>query len=197
MIGLDLDGVCYAFDKTVRWMLSQRIRARGEQPPASLSVAASTWDSTMESVSSSDWAWVWSGAIEEGLYRYGHVISGAIQGVQALNNLGDVYVITSRPKMAVHDTLTWLAFMFDKSPLAGVTIQSNGQKKSQANPVPDVYIDDAVHVVNEILDNTQSRVVLFDQPWNQDAPLSHRLYRAVGWTEVVKIAAMLKEAKNG
>jgi len=196
LIGLDLDGVCYNWDKTVRYMLRQRIMAKGANPPASLSVAAISWDSTKEAVTPEDWRWVWAEAIDLGLYRYGHVITGAIEGVQALNNLGDVVVITHRPKSAVHDTLAWLGFMFNRVPLSGVIIHSNGQAKSQVESQPDVYIDDAVHVADDVLDNTQSSVILFDQPWNQNARPSSRLYRAIGWPQVVKIAEFIKEAND-
>lgn len=195
LFGLDLDGVAYEWEKTARYMLRERIRTRGETPPPELSVASSGWNSIQQIVSREDWDWLWTGAIKNGLYRYGHVVTGAIEGVRALNNLGDVIAITHRPKAAVHDTLTWLSFMFDKAPLAGVVIQSNGQKKSEVKPRPDVYIDDAVHVANDVLLNTWSQVILFDQPWNQEAGPAMHLYRAVGWDEVVKIATMLKEAK--
>lgn len=197
LFSLDLDGVAYEWDKTARYMLRRRISARGENPPPQLSVASNHWNAIQEVVSTSDWEWLWTGAIKDGLYRYGHVVTGAIEGVQALNNLGDVVAVTHRPKAAVHDTLTWLSFMFDKAPLAGVHIQSNGQKKSEVVPRPDAYIDDAIHVAKDILLHTDSSVILFDTPENQDAPLSVKLYRAVGWQEVVKIATMLKEAKYG
>lgn len=196
LFGLDLDGTVYEWDKTARYMLRERIKAKGANPPAELSVASRGWDTIMEVVSEDDWKWLWTDAIREGLYRYGHVITGAIEGVRALNGLGDVMAITHRPKLAVHDTLTWLSFMLDKSPLSGVVIQSNGQKKSEVNPRPDIYIDDATHVADDIIGTTSSSVILFDQPWNQNfGLLSPRLYRAVGWQEVVKIATMLKEAK--
>lgn len=200
LFGLDLDGVCYQFEKTARYMLRKRISDRGVNPPAELSVASRGWNAIRDVLENADlaadWEWLWAEAVGQGLFRYGHVVTGAIEGVQALNELGEVVVVTHRPKAAVHDTLTWLSFMFDKAPLAGVHIQSNGQKKSEVNPRPAIYIDDATHVADDIISNTSSSVILFDQPWNQDfGLLSPRLYRAVGWQEVIKIATMLKEAK--
>lgn len=185
LIGLDLDGVCYKWDETARYMLRQRIMAKGANPPAELFFPSQTYNSIQEIVSPGDWKWLWTGAISEGLYRYGHVVNGAIEGVRELNLLGDVVVITHRPQAAVHDTLAWLTFMFDKAPLTGVVIQSNGQGKSAVTPTPDIYIDDMPHVANDILLNTASQMVLFDQPWNQGFEPSARLVRAKGWRDVV------------
>lgn len=197
-IGLDLDGVCYKFESTARYMLRRRILDRGETPPIELSDVSRYWDWIKTYSTKADWAWLWSGAIEEGLYRYGHVVTGAIEGAQAISRLGSTTVITARPKGAVHDTMAWLELMLNKVPLAGVVIQSDGQKKSEV-PGIDVYIDDAKHNLEELLDNTEASVIQFVQPWNEDFEPRNllqgaRLFRAYSWTEVVGWVTRLKEA---
>lgn len=193
LIGLDLDGVCYHYDRTARYMLRRRIFDRGEVVPEELKVPSTYWNSIQGHVSDEDWDWLWSDGVKAGLFRYGHVVGGSIEGVQELSNLGDVIAITARPKEAVHDTLVWLSTMFDKAPLSGLVIQSFGQRKSEVRPVPHVYIDDAVHNSNDILCNTNATVVLYDDPQNYGYPESRRVIRARGWREVVDIVAKLRE----
>jgi len=195
IIGLDLDGVCYHYDRTARYMLRRRIEDRGELVPAVLFEPSATWDAVENAVSAEDFRWLYDEGVYNGLFRYGHVVGGAIEGIQALNELGDVVAITARPKQAVHDTIVWLATMFDKAPLAGLNIQSHGQRKSQVSPTPDIYIDDAIHNVEDILANTDSKVVLFSQPWNEAADIDGvRARRAVGWRETVDL---VRDAKAG
>lgn len=196
LIGLDIDGVCYTYDRSARYMLRERLARRGDPVPPELFTPSISWNSVEDVVSPEDWKWLYSGGVEEGLFRYGDVVGGAIYGVQDLNELGDVIAITSRPKQAVHDTLVWLSTMFDKAPLAGLHILSHGQKKSEVRPRPNIYIDDAMHNIDEILLNTPShvRAILFDQPWNQGYEADRligrsRWRRAYGWPDVVRLVA--------
>jgi 5'(3')-deoxyribonucleotidase len=195
-IGLDLDGVCYEWSATAQYMIRERMVARGAVPPAELWETPKYWDWIENYTPAEDWAWLWSRGIEEGLYRYGHCVKGAIGGAQAISKLGDTTIITARPKAAVHDTMAWLELMFNRVPLAGVVIQSDGQKKSEVEC--DVYIDDAKHNLEDLLDNTDAMVIQFVQPWNEDfEPRSllqtSRLFRAYNWREVVTYVKNLKE----
>ena len=198
-IGLDLDGVAYDWDKTARYMMRQHYINTGRPVPVELNIPAQSWDWINYAVEPDDWKWLWTEGIAEGLFRYGHIVKGAIEGVQELNELGEVTVITSRPKAAVHDTLVWLSTMFDKAPISGLVIQTErDQKKSDVVPVPDVYIDDALHNARDILELTKSEVVLFNQPWNTNSILEHsRLTRANRWAEVIAEVRSIRENKNG
>jgi 5'(3')-deoxyribonucleotidase len=177
-------------------MMRQRFKNTGRVIPPQLCEPSTSWDHIMDAVTPRDWQWLWTEGVANGLFRYGNVITGAIEGVQELNELGDVVSITSRPKAAVHDTLVWLSTMFDKAPLSGLVIQTNKeQRKSDVIPEPDVYIDDALHNAKDVLDNTDSKIILFDQPWNQGGPPDNsRLIRVSGWTAVIQA---VKEIKNG
>jgi 5'(3')-deoxyribonucleotidase len=197
-IGLDLDGVCYRYESTARYMIRRRMQERGLAVTPELYEVSRYWDWIKAYASKDDWKWLWSGAIEEGVYRYGHVVEGAIEGAQAISRLGDTTIITARPKGAIHDTMAWLELMFNRVPLAGVVIQSDGQKKSEV-PDIDVYIDDAKHNLEDLLDNTDAMVIQFVQPWNEDfevkSPLKGtRLFRAYNWREIVTYVENLKES---
>lgn len=198
-IGLDLDGVCYQWESTARYMVRQRMLARGETPPPELYRRFQHWDWLKEYSTPDDWKWLWNeGITEGGVYRYGHVVEGAIDGVRELTSIADVTIVTSRPKIAVHDTMAWLGLMFDKCPLAGVAIQSDGQKKSEVKPCPDIFIDDAKHNFDDMLDNTESAIIQYWQPWNADykirRPLhSSRLFPANDWRDVVQQVKRLND----
>lgn len=165
-IGLDLDGVCYEWEKTARYMLRRRILDRGDVCPGPLLVESQHWDWIQQHVSANDWKWLWSEGVEQGLFRYGHVVKGAIEGTTALANLGEVFVVTARPREAYGDTLAWLAFMFDKVPIAGVHFTP-----AKINAGADLYIDDHVENVQTLLAHGKA-CVLFDREWNRRANLS-------------------------
>lgn len=196
LIGLDLDGVCYNFEKTARYMIRKRMESRGETPAPEMHQVSQNWDWISSHCPPEDWAWLWNEGAKHGLFRYGHAVHGAIDGVVELAKLGDIIAITARPKAAVHDTLAWLAMMFDQSPLAGVVIQSHDQKKSAVDPVPDVYIDDGVHNYADILENTNSWMIQFQQPWNNSyfVPFKYanRFLRAKGWAQTVECVKYTK-----
>jgi 5'(3')-deoxyribonucleotidase len=195
-IGLDLDGVCYQWEKTARYMLRRRIVGRGEVCPGALLQESPHWNWIEENVSQEDWAWLWSEAVKQGLFRYGHVVSGAIEGTTQLAALGEVFVVTARPKEAYGDTLAWLAFMFDKVPIAGVHFTT---RKIDANA--DIYIDDHVDNVTPLLSSGKA-CVLFDRAWNrrqwprrygQGVAVAPFFERAATWHGVVDAVARFKE----
>ena len=101
-----------------------------------------------------------------GLFRHGHLYPGTIKAIRRLSELGDVIVITHRPKHAVHDTLAWLAYQ--NLPLSGIHILTGQEPKSSAEPKCDAYLDDKIENCFDLHHNTQARLVaLMDRPWNQ------------------------------
>src|SRR5688572_21456774 len=154
-IGLDLDGVVYNWDKTARYMLrtmrgypkhdprcgedeefdlviKPRKGAYPEYPCsgcAPLAYPAKHWDYIKDNVKPEDEDWLWRDGVKLGLFRYGHLYSGAIEGVRELATIGDIVVITKRPKSAVQDTLDWLSYL--KLPFAEIhMLHEPGAKKS-------------------------------------------------------------------
>lgn len=178
-IALDLDGVCYHWEKTGRYLL------RTQRGCSHLIYPSTDWDYIKRMVDAEDWDWLWSEGVELGLFRYGHVITGAIEGVRELKARGhEVLVVTHRPSSAVQDTLDWLSYV--RFEPAEVHILSDGRPKSS---VPaDIYIDDRPENIVEVLASTEADALLFDQPWNQDKYVqydSHRFHRAKGWDQVL------------
>src|SRR5688572_5241981 len=137
-IGLDLDGIVYNWDKTVRYMLRTM---KGYPREGPLGHEALHWDYIQENVKPEDWKWVWSEAIDLGLFRYGHLYTGAIEAVRNLADFADVVVITSRHPRATKDTLDFLAYL--KLPFREIHIL--GRELKSSVPVCDLYIDDGPH----------------------------------------------------
>lgn len=189
-IGLDLDGVVYHWDRIARYMLRRRYEATGRAVPLELYSESMTWYWIKDYVESEDWAWLWAEGPKLGLFRYGHVVKGAVDGARLLAELGNVVVVTARPKVAAHDTLAWLSFMLDKVPLAGIHILGD-EPKSSVRPLPDIYIEDSPDQVSDLVNNTGSEVVVFDRPFNRDVPSVARIHRARGWGEVVQVVREL------
>lgn len=187
-IGLDLDGVVYKFTDTYRYMMNKH-RGVGMPPVEDFWYG---WDAADQFTTEEDREWVWTEGIRLGLFRYGHLYKGAIEGVTALAEVAEVHVITSRPQAAVEDTLAFLAYT--RLPLAGVNILSGGEAKSSIRPEFDIYIDDGLHNIVDLMDNTEADVLVFDQPWNrnsEDLGSNVEAWRVYGWEDTVAVVNFL------
>lgn len=169
-IAVDLDGVCYEFDRTARYMLREY---KNEELGPSTS-----WDSMEDAIGPELWRWLFSEGIELGLFRYGHVTRGAIVGLRALADAGHTLLVVShRPALAVPDTLAWLAYQ--QLPWSEIHILSNGEAKSS---VPaDVLIDDRPENIRD-WERAGREGILVDRSHNQDYVVP---CRAKDWREVV------------
>jgi 5'(3')-deoxyribonucleotidase len=133
IIAVDLDGTSYEYHTAYCYMartyLDVDIRAEDWL----------TWDYPEEVLTTQEelW-WMDNEAPKLGLYRYGHIMKGAIIGIRKLAEKHDVIVITHRPRSAVADTLAWLVYA--NLPLSGVHILSDGQAKTSVEY--DLLIDD-------------------------------------------------------
>jgi 5'(3')-deoxyribonucleotidase len=190
-IALDVDGVCYSFDSCARYLL------RTERGYKNLIYPSTDWDYIERMVEPRDWEWLWTEGVSLGLFRYGHVVTGAIEGVRKLRRLGDVVFVTHRPTVAVQDTLDWLSYA--RFEPAGVHILSENQPKTS---VPaDVYIDDRrENLAAVMLSGSGADAVCFDQPHNQgNIPGDNqpRFWRAIGWPRVVEICTVIKNRGSG
>lgn len=185
-IAVDLDGTVYEWDKTARYLLRRRFHERNESVPYELMHPSQEWDSAKETVPEEDWEWLWAGGIREGLFRCGHIVHGARDGVAALTRAGhDVLFVTKRPRRAARDTLGWVSLMFGDLPILGVMVLDGGEPKSSVRPPPDVFVDDNPHIISDVLKHTYAEAILFDQPWNRRVSETDRLTRARRWTDVV------------
>ena len=184
-VGLDVDGVMYQFQKTALYMLNSM---------KGYDLKLEDWDRwnwPKEVVANNDWQWLWTGGVKDGLFRYGHLYKGTIEGVRALAGIGDVVIITSRPSNAIQDTLDWISYL--KLPFTETHILSAGKPKSQVKC--DIYVDDKPENIDDFLANTAGHPLLWDRPWNQGVNPSYRIApydRVSSWAEVLAVARELK-----
>ena len=178
-IAIDLDGVIYHWDKTARYMLRTQRGCKGLNKPSP------HWNYIEEQVSEDDWEWLWTEGVRLGLFRYGHLITGAIEGVRALATAGHtLVVVTHRPVYAVKDTVDFLSYI--DLPFDGYHILSNGEPKSTVRA--DVLIDDKPSNVIQWASQYRNALI-FSQPWNQNANfLGYDLDigRVLDWPDAVR-----------
>lgn len=177
--GLDVDGVLYKFNHTGQYMLAKRegLADREDLQPWRI-------DEYDHGRPRTDWEWLLEPPQANKVFRHGHLYGGAIEFVEALSKLGDVHLITKRPKAGVQATLDWVAFQ--ELPIAGLSIIGLDEHKSEIKC--DAYIDDSPANIQELLDNTPHNVplILLDRPWNQDYghPFDG-VYRAMSFDDVI------------
>lgn len=190
LIAVDVDGVLYCWDRTARYMLREKYRREGREVPEGLYEPAQHWYGIKETVEKQDWNWLWEEGVDQGLFRHGDIMSGAIFGMQGLAEFADLMIVTSRPQQAVYDTMSWLTHhLRGHVPLVGIDILSHGQPKSGVHPAPDILIDDGPHNLVDWVENTDAAFVLFDQPWNKDVETGGYagVTRGYGWKDTVEV----------
>jgi len=167
-IGVDIDGVLYEWSKTSRYLLREVLPGSPYPKTGPLGQESTHWNYIQDNVSPEHWKWLWTEGVRLGMYRHGHLVHGAVQGVRDLVAAGhDIAIISHRPKFAVNDTLAWLTM--HQLPLAGLHLLTNEEPKSYVKPMCDVYVDDKWDNVMDLARNTPAKLVaLFDQPWNQE-----------------------------
>lgn len=191
-IAVDLDGVLYEWSKTARYMLREY---KGHSVSGPMGAESTSWDYIMHHVPAADWKWLWTEGINLGLFRYGHVVTGAQTAVRSMRDLGhSVIVVTHRPKEAVPDTIAWLDMLM--KPDAGVVfdgihILTSGEPKSSVNF--DVLIDDKASNLEDAVGHAR-KGILFDREWNQGAKPAGT-ERAYGWKDAVRIVREMSWAK--
>jgi 5'(3')-deoxyribonucleotidase len=163
-VALDVDEVLYSWQRTARYLL--RNLYNGTVMDYDLSKDFAQWVIATQ-IGEKAYRWLFDEGVKLGLFRHGHVITGAMLGVRALKAAGfDLVVVTHRPENAVGDTLAWLNFHFgreDPFPFAGVSILSGGEPKTSV--AWDIIVDDSPANIDEAF--TKGRVgVQFAAAWN-------------------------------
>lgn len=188
-VAVDCDGVLYSWDSTARHMLRRYLSEMEKPAIPGLLEPSRYWSAIRDMVGNEAWDWLWSHGVEQGLFRNGHIIKGALDSLRILAKRHEVILVTSRPKNAVMDTLEWVSFMLRGVDISGVHVLHQGQKKTT---IPwDVLIDDGLHNIQDALDAGR-RAVMFSQPWNASALVDdwlkgRPLVRVAGWGEVLEI----------
>lgn len=162
---LDADGVMYEWDRTARYMLREVLPNSPYADRAHpLFEESKHWNWVQEHIEPKHWRWLWKEGVALGLFRHGHLYPGTVKAVRKLATLGELTLITSRPKTAVGDTLAWAAY--NQFPISDIRILSSGEKKSSVRPHCDIYLDDRVENVLDLAGNTDAVVCLWRRPWN-------------------------------
>jgi len=183
-IAVDLDGVLYEWDKTARFMLRHYKNYASSGP---MGQAATSWNYIEEHVAPADWKWLWTEGVDLGLFRYGHVVTGAQSAIRDMRTAGNtVVVVTQRPSAAVPDTIAWLD-LFQKKEAGvlfdGIHILTNGEPKHTVQA--DVLIDDKASNLEAWVGHGR-KGILFDSPLNQGAKPAGT-ERAYGWHDATRI----------
>jgi len=190
-IAIDLDGVVYEWSKTARYMLRTY---RGYDANGPMGRESTHWDYIKENVEPQDWDWLWTEAIDLGLFRYGHLVQGAVVGIRDLAKQGHRLVVaTARPTRAVPDTLAWLALM--DLPFQGIHILSEGESKNVIKA--DLLIDD--NIENCAAWCHHGRIaLLFTREWNEGYVYtpSYDLIRAKDWPHAVQTIDRLQHEQG-
>lgn len=187
-IGLDIDGVMYMWQKTACYMIREVLPNSPYKHRKDLCEENwSGWNWLKDQVAPEHWDWLWTEGVRLGLFRYGHLYPGTIQAVRRLAEIGDVMLITHRPKQAVNDTLAWLGFL--DLPLAGLHILVNQEPKSSVKPECDMYVDDKPENITDLSRHTSGLAYLMRRPWNMHENTQITL---TDWDHVVETARMVK-----
>ncbi len=119
---------------------------------------------------------------------------GAVEGVKALRAAGyAVDVVTGRPSFSHAATEAWLASV-GLGDFAVTYVNKYGRTYRHVPGEPctvalpelrarhyDAAIDDSPIVLKTLGEWTETRVFVFNRPWNEDFPLAANMKRAMGW----------------
>lgn len=101
---------------------------------------------------------------------------GAERGLLKLNELGDVFIVTSPMVGHIESKFRFLLKRFDKNQ---IVLTSN--KKLVMDYYPTILIDDGPHNIDEAPDNVYT--IIFDKPWNKDVEAN---LRVSNWHEIAR-----------
>jgi 5'(3')-deoxyribonucleotidase len=186
IIALDLDGVCYEWQRTYRYMLKLYF---GVVLPA-IEKFWTYWDAPDQYTTQEQRDWMWTEGVKRGLFRYGHMVKDCRVACERLHAVGhQLMIVTSRPESAAQDTHDWVDFYFKGIPLADRVLLHN--EESKATVAADVLIDDKVENILEWA-NTGRFAILFQQPWNEErydwllreAKYPEKIVMVKGWDAV-------------
>lgn len=164
LIGLDLDGTTGDFTHALRGYMGAGLKipkkewvARFPDPEEyAMWTGGNAWYTSKE-----DFLNHFKTAETKGLYGNVPIYENATRVLNELKNFGfNIKVITARGAEFNHDTRAWM----EKHKVPVETILNPGTEKQNVQNV-DVYIDDAPHVVNKLLEHDK-KVVVMNQSYN-------------------------------
>jgi uncharacterized HAD superfamily protein len=185
-IGLDIDGVMYKWEEHARYMLREVLPESPFYNDQRLMVESKWWTYIPDTVGKKHWNWLWKEGAALGLFRDGALYPGTSEAVHKLAKMGEVILITHRPKQAVRDTLAWLGKL--DLPLSGLHILTEQSQKSKAEPICDIYLDDKPDNVDDLFNNTGGAVsCLMRRPWNSRfLPMTGSVDEMHDWDDFIR-----------
>lgn len=195
-IGLDLDGVVANWVRAVNETLIQ-FRAAKLDP----TFEPDSWDWFQENLSVEDWQFIWRGGSHH-IFETARPYEGARKFVADLYELGDIVVMTARPKNVWNTTRRWWDLNFGPEIPAGFNFFYSGKSKGLVEV--DVLIEDSYEYSHAYLDrceargNYESQVYLLDRPWNRAYNCRYRdnLYAVENYAEILALLKRRKENEN-
>lgn len=172
-LGLDVDGVLYPWEETARAAILDEF---------GIALDYSThWDDIKNSITDPVWQWIWNknGGLGR-IFSIGEPFRGTFSATYKLSQIADIVIITSTPKDAIWERLSWL----DRNGFDFSEIHITMQKKSLV-PRCDVYIDDAPHNIEDLRQFKESTIIVWDRPWNQNVKCVGNVIRCREWGEVI------------
>jgi len=150
-LGIDMDGVLADFDKG--WVDRYNADFGADLHPKQNTY----WDALVgitHFANDAEW-WEWASSKHEDLFLGLEPLPGAVEGVQTLSAQGhDICIITSKPRWAAGHPSSWLRE--HDVPYDEIHVTSK-----KAFVVCDVYVDDALHNVVDLLEHTDGLVIQY------------------------------------
>lgn len=175
-LGIDMDGVIANFN--AGWMHHYNAQ-HGTDLHAGL---VERWDvlPTLTGFPDMDAFWDWARDLGDGksVFRHLDPFPGAVEALHGLDAAGhDIVIVTAKPDWSVPDTLSWLGD--HRIPVREVHIQFEKWRVDA-----DVYLDDAPHVLEDLVRHRPDRHVLrFVRPWNHPVDGTIDVH---DWDEVIE-----------
>lgn len=163
--GIDIDGVLLNFVSTFKAWLTERLNIDFRDK----TISDYYWYKCIDGLSKETF-WKEFNVFGREFRGYSKLdfMHGAEVGMRALLDSGnDIWIITHRPEYCINDTMEylWRAFKIPENKI----VFSKGTKSWDANQLGiDVFLDDALHHVFDIAENTDARTYLMDHPYNAD-----------------------------
>jgi hypothetical protein len=118
-------------------------------------------------------------------------VTDAVPSIFKLIDAGhEIHFVTSRPEWATEATRNWVRWFFGKEMDGRLHILSNHESKSSVSC--DLYLDDAPHVLMDLMDNHR-RVVRYERPWNKDS--KDWDFSVANWEQFVTLVDDIKNRK--
>lgn len=161
-VAVDLDGVIYDYHSTFKYIAETEFNV--DLPSlTSWIVRNAGWDWYSRFLNKEQIEYMKTKAItERGLFRHGHVLKGAIDGLRKLSRDYDIIICTHRPFVAHQDTIEWIAF--HRIPCKEIILLWNEEPKSEVDA--DVLIDDRPRNILDFVISGRAGVV-WKRPWSE------------------------------